>query len=424
MRERLKKALGITLMVSMIGASIVGCSGKSDAGDKPKEVSITLWEQAPPEIDAEWDKIVKEFQQKNPGITVTREHFEVEALRQQFMNTAQAGEGPELVYGPDDNIGVFASAGVIQDVKGVVSEDFLKTLDPNALKGNEFNNTLYGIPDKSGNALMLLYNKKLVDKAPETWDELIAKSKEMTKNLDDKDAANDQYGLVYFLSEPFFWSPFLGGFGGTAFKEGTNTPNLNNQSMIDSLQFAQDLKVKHKITPKEADYNTADSLFKQGQAAFTINGPWSITAYKEAGIDVGIAVLPKHTTGKNSTPFISTKTYMINKNLDESKKEAVVKFLEFANSKDSQLKTVTVSNEVPTNLEAQKDPIVTKNELVNALKAQIENGTPMPIIPEMRAVWDGIRPQLEGVMSGKIKPADAAKSAQDAAEKAIKDMGL
>ena len=433
MRKKLTRALGITLMVSMAATVLAGCGGgkggaggdTADGGQTQPEVSISLWEQADPIVDAEWDALITEFQNQNPGITVVREHYETEALRQQFMNTAQAGEGPELIYGPDDNIGILASAGVIQDVKNIVSADFLGKLDANALKGNEFNGTLYGVPDRSGNALMLMYNKALVgDTAPETWDDLIAKGKEVTKNLDDKDPANDQYGLVYELAQPFFWLPFLGGHGGHVFKDGTNVPDLNTQAMVDAYQFAYDLKFTHGITPKEADYNTFDSLFKQGQAGFAINGPWAISAYKEAGIDLGLAPLPKHANGTYSAPLSSTKTFMINANVDEAKKEAVAKFLEFINSKEAQLKHVLVTNEVPTNVEAQTDAAVTSNEMINALKVQLEKATPMPIVPEMRAIWDAIRPQLEGVMSGKVKPADAAKASQDAAEKGIKDMGL
>ncbi|HHY14974.1 MAG TPA: ABC transporter substrate-binding protein, partial [Firmicutes bacterium] len=43
-------------------------------------------------------------------------------------------------------------------------------------------------------------------------------------------------------------------------------------------------------------------------------------------------------------------------------------------------------------------------------------------VPEMRAVWDAIRPNLEAVMAGKMTPEAAAQAMQEAAEKLIREM--
>lgn len=434
MRKKLTRALGVTLMISMAAGMLAGCGGgketttpETTTPEKEQEqvstepVTITYWEQADPVVYAIWDELVAEFQTQNPHITVQREHYETEALRQQFMTTAQAGEGPELVYGPDDNLGIFQTAGVIQPVKNVVGDDLLGQLDEVSLEGNKILGELYGVPDRNGNALMLMYNKKYVDQAPETWEDLIAKAKEVQ-------AANKGVsGLVYEVAQPFFFAPFLGGFGGTVFKPNTAEPDLGSQGMIDALKFAHSLRYEHQIVPQgELDYNTFDSMFKEGNAAFAINGPWSISQYRDdAGIDLGVAVLPKHANGTPSAPFTSTKTFMINKNVtDPNKKAAVAAFLKFINSKEAQLKHVLITNEVPTNKDAQQDPAVTGNEMIAVLTEQVGNGSPMPIIPQMRAVWDGIRPSLENVMAGKATPEAAAAEMQKATEKNIVDMGL
>ncbi len=53
---------------------------------------------------------------------------------------------------------------------------------------------------------------------------------------------------------------------------------------------------------------------------------------------------------------------------------------------------------------------------------QMTVGKPMPTVPEMRAVWDAIRPNLEAVMAGKMTPEAAAQAMQEAAEKLIREM--
>jgi arabinogalactan oligomer/maltooligosaccharide transport system substrate-binding protein len=47
----------------------------------------------------------------------------------------------------------------------------------------------------------------------------------------------------------------------------------------------------------------------------------------------------------------------------------------------------------------------------------------MPAAPEMRCAWDAMRPNLEGVMAGTLKPADAAKAMQQAADQCVAELG-
>ena len=46
----------------------------------------------------------------------------------------------------------------------------------------------------------------------------------------------------------------------------------------------------------------------------------------------------------------------------------------------------------------------------------------MPVIPEMRAIWDAIRPYYQSVLGGSMTPEEAAEKMQAEAEKKIKEM--
>ena len=50
----------------------------------------------------------------------------------------------------------------------------------------------------------------------------------------------------------------------------------------------------------------------------------------------------------------------------------------------------------------------------------IKYTVPMPVVPEMRAIWDAMRPNLEAVLNGKMTPEDAAKKMQKDAVEGIK----
>ena len=64
-------------------------------------------------------------------------------------------------------------------------------------------------------------------------------------------------------------------------------------------------------------------LFKDGKRAMIINGDWSWAGYRKAGIDIGVAPLPKITsTGLWCEPMVSPKGFSLNVNVEEEKPAA------------------------------------------------------------------------------------------------------
>ena len=53
----------------------------------------------------------------------------------------------------------------------------------------------------------------------------------------------------------------------------------------------------------DMDYSVAESEFVAGNVAMTINGPWGWANIEKAGVDYGVATLPKF-NGKASKPFV------------------------------------------------------------------------------------------------------------------------
>lgn len=417
-----RRAWGVVLLVLSLMLAACGGGNRAPSGEgtspQNQPIELLFWEQDDEVIDKVTDELIAEFQQKNQNITVVRTHYTTEDLRSNFQTAALGDAAPHIVYGPNDNIGVFATMGIIQPLDDVFPTEFWASFDASSLDSARFQGKIWGIPDRMGNQLTLLYNKDFVQTPPQTWDELIQVAQSVQKSN------KDVYGLVYFLNEPFWLIPFYGGYGGRVMDE-SNQPTLDNEAMRKALQFVADLKFKHKIVPQECDYNCADSLFKQGKAAFLINGPWSFQGYAEAlGEKLGVAVLPKLPDGDYLQPYTATKTYHISAAAakDPAVLEAVKAFLTFMNSKDAQIRLAKVHKQMPTHKEAAQDPALGSDPLIAGTIAQVAKGTPMPIVPEMRAIWDSIRPHFELVMAGRLQPAEAAKKMQEDALKKIDEM--
>lgn len=386
---------------------------------KPDPNRIVIWHQMRVDERLILEEQIRQFMARNPGIRVEEIYKETEELRSGFIIAAIAGQGPDLVYGPSDQVGPFQVMDIIIPLENLFDKEWLDSFNPKGLTW--YKGHLYQIADKLGNHLTLVYNRKFVARPPETDEELIALGRELTADTDG-DGRIDRYGLVWNYTEPFFFIPFMSGFGGWVMDE-EGRPTLNSPGMIQGLQFIVDLRDKHRIIPAEADYNVADALFKDGKAAMIVNGDWSWSGYRKAGIDIGIAPLPKITsTGLWCAPMVSPKGYSINTNVTKEKLPLVTEFLRFMMEPDVQLQTAKALGTMPTRKVLYDDPFVKTDPILVNSQKQIDLGRAMPVVPELRAIWDAMRPSYQAVLGGAKSAAVAARDMQTLALRKIAEM--
>jgi len=391
-----------------------------------KKINFTIWtkESEAEGVLQEIVKLTEDFAKSRPGLSFEILNYGVEDLRQNFQSAAFAGAGPDLLWTVSDHAGPFVAMKLIRPVDDVFGKSFLSGFARPGLEAVELDGKTWGVPISVGNHLMLLYNKKLIAAPPKNTDEMIKVAKELTRDLN-KDGMPDQYGLVYNLNEPFWLAPWLGGFGGWPL-DGTK-PTLNNQAMVDTLQFMYDLKFVHKIVPLECDYDAADSLFKEGKAAMLINGDWSLAGYQtddvKKKVDLGVARIPMVSkTGRWPSPMTSGIYFMLPEYLEGDKLQIAKEFVQYCSSPDVQLMFLNKYKRLPALASALDSPLIKADPVLSGSADQMVVGKPMPTVPEMRAAWDAIRPNQEAVMAGKMAPKDAAKAMQDACEKLIREM--
>jgi maltose-binding protein MalE len=404
----------VLLSFAFVFAFLSGCGGGGDG-----TVEIVIWEQKDPVEQTVLNRQLAAYMAEHPGVTVTTDHFETDLLQNQFQTATLAGGGPDLVYGPSDKIGPYSVMRLITPLEDKFDAAFFAKYEESSLA--KLGGHIYAVPDQIGNHLMLIYNKALVKSVPADSDEWIAMCKKLTVD-ENGDGMPDRYGVVFNSVEPFWLIPFLGGFGGWVMDAASN-PTLGTPEMERALAFMADLRNRHGILPKECNYELSDTMFKKGQAAFIINGPWSLKAYIEAGMDIGVMAIPKITeSGKYPAPMVSSKGYSVNVNIREEKLPAVLDLLVYLTSEEvqreitSELKILPAISSLAQDEELLADPIL-RGSMEQALRGQA-----MPVVPEMRAIWDVMRPFYQSVMGGKMAPAEAAKGMQEQAVKKIAEM--
>lgn len=402
-------------ILGILGIILLGCAPRQD------DNRIVIWHQMRPDEQSILNRQLKRYMDANPGLTVVEVYKETEQLRSGYVIAAIAGQGPDLVHGPSDAVGIYEATKTIQTLEGFFEDSFLADFDTLGLlwyKGH-----LYQIADKIGNHLALLYNKKYIRTPPTTDRELIETGIRIQNQYGLTGGRPNVYGISWNYIEPFFFIPFYTGFGGWVFGDDGITPTLDNASMVQALTFVMSLRDQHRIVPNEADYEIADALFKDGKSAMLINGDWSWRGYQQKGIDLGVAPLPKITsTGLWCAPMTSPKGFSLNAGVTGDRLVRTLDVLRFLLSAENQLETALELSTAPTRKSLYHRPEIKNNEILQNSLLQIERGRPMPVVPEMRAVWDAMRPGYQAVMGGALTPKEAATRMQQLAVQRIREM--
>jgi maltose-binding protein MalE len=229
--------------------------------------------------------------------------------------------------------------------------------------------------------------------------------------------------LTWNYREPFFFIPFLTSFGGWVM-DAQGRPALDNEQTVRAIQFVLDLRDKYKIIPREGDYEIADMLFKENRTAMIINGPWSWASYHVPEKSM-VAPLPFNSkTGLWCEPMISAKGYSVSANVPPKKFEIIRDVVTYLTSAEVQEKMAVQLATTPVDKDVLASAAVANNPALRASTEQIKHGRPMPIVPQMRQIWEGMRGPYQLVMSGAITAKEAARRMQREAEKNIADSNL
>ena len=413
-------------LLGLVAIGFAGCDGTTSNSPADPTAAIEIYSQKDPGLEGLLRQQIADFETLHKTITVKVVHLGSEQLRVQFQSSTAAGAGPELVYGSNNNIAAWGRLKIIQPVDTLLGSAFMKQFARNAVGSVTYQGHVYAVPDINGGQLMLIYNKKLAtDSAlsqatgfiwpPNNSDDLLKTARSLT------DVSKNQFGLVFNENDPLWLVPWIGGFGG-AVLDVNNRPTLNTQPMIDALTFERSLKTESALPP-HIDDNTADRMFKAGQAAFIINGDWSVKGYADAfGSYLGIAALPLvRKTGQWAAPYTAAMGYSVSARAKGDKLRAAELFLRYVSQASQDVKIAALGY-VPANTAATKDPLVENDPILGVSSRALGHGVPTPIVPEISAIWDAIKGHLADVMNGNEDPVVAAAAMQKDAERRISQL--
>ncbi len=364
---------------------------QTQTAKQDRTITLNLWEHEKDEDQKALDEVIQYFEKENPSIKIKRSHYKTEDLRSQFQTAAMGGGGADLVIAPNDFGGPFSIMGIIKQVQDFAQLERFESSIVSSITDDQ--NRAWGLPLSKGNHLMLMVNGNMLPEAPTTFEELIVKAKTLTNSQENR------YGLVFNLTEPFWFIPFLNAFGESPIT--AHQPQLNGDGMKKALRLLSDLKFRHKIVPSDCDYVCAESLFLEQKAAMIINGDWAIEKYASLLKDkLILAPLPLLSeTQKPMSPYISGKYLFYNAALKDQKFDASKLFGEYLVSPSTQELFIKKTRRLSSLKNSDSMAALKEDKFLKESQEAMKFGVPMPLVVEMRVVWDALRPQLQKIMS-------------------------
>ncbi len=112
---------------------------------------ITIWHQMRVDERQVLEQQLQRFMEIHPDFKVEQLYKEPEKLRSGYIIAATAGQGPDLVYGPSEQIGPLQVMDIILPLEQFLDSTYLGQFNPKALTW--YAGHLYQIADKLGKHL-------------------------------------------------------------------------------------------------------------------------------------------------------------------------------------------------------------------------------------------------------------------------------
>lgn len=359
--------------------------------------SLTIWvdENREPAVAA----AAEDFEAET-GVTVELVQKNFEDIRADFLAQVPTGEGPDITVGAHDWLGSFIVNGVVDSIDlGDKAGDF----EDVAVEAFTYDGQLYGLPYALESVGLVRNTALAPEPTPDTFDAMIEQGRAAGTKLPFVINTNGTTGdgYTYYAFQTSFGAPVftqnddgsytsdvgMGGPEGTAFADW-----LGANGMAGTGLFSTDWT-----------YDIAVQEFADGNAPYTVAGPWAIGAFRDAGIEVAVDPIPS-AGGQTAAPFVGVQGFYLS-----AQSEQALVANDFLTNYVATPEAMRALHEADPRIPALSEIAeeVAEDPVVAGFLAASQNGTPMPSIPEMGDVWEHWNAAQAAIISGSAAPADA-----------------
>ncbi|MFP3466513.1 extracellular solute-binding protein [Leifsonia sp. SIMBA_070] len=421
-RRRALAALGLaaTAALALSACSVTGAGGSSGGeGDGTGTINALFMKQAG-YSESDVNTMIKDFEAKNPKITVKPTFVAYEALHDKIVTSAPAGTYDVVhldVIWPAE----FASKNIITDVTKRFPSSWKSDMLGGALTSAEYKGKYYGVPWGPSTKLFF-YNKDMLAKVGataddvKTWDGVLAVAKKL------KDAGVVQYPIAWSWSQAEAlvcdYAELLGAFGGQ-FTDSSGKLDINKGAGVQALEFMKKSLDEGLTDPASTTFleDDTDKSMASGKTAMELNWESTFRDQNDPSISqvvgkIAVTVPPAGPSGDNPGVNGSMALAIGAKSKHQL---AAWKFIEYMTSEAVQDKYVKSSM---TNWKASyTKPAITETnpEVFAAAGKAYDSMILRPPVPNYNTVSQAIQVELQNALLGKKTPQQALDDAVKAA---------
>ncbi|MGX6443883.1 ABC transporter substrate-binding protein [Neobacillus sp. K501] len=361
----IKKGLYIAMLLLLV-AGLTACGGdEANSGKTTIEFMHSSVEQ---ERLAVINELVAKFEEENPDIKIKQVPVEEDSYNTKMVTLASAWKLPAVLEVGQDFAKVLDKEQLIdrEAVKTVLDKTGEENFYEGALKlvKTENGKGYTGVPI-SGWVQGIWYNKEMLSskgfEEPKNWDDVLAIAEAFT------DPSNKKYGIAVPTVE--------GGFSEQAFSQFALSNNanvldekgklaINSKEMKEALFFYQEL-AKYTM-PGSNDVTEVKDAFMNGSTPMAVYSTYLLPSVYEEGSaeNIGFAI----PTQKTKAVFGTVSALTISTDLEEKKKQAAQKFVEFMAQPENMTKWILMSpgGAQPVNKLVIENETYQANEVVKA----------------------------------------------------------
>ncbi len=389
----------LTVLMLVVTLYPMGVRGQESA-------KLTFWSWRTEDKWA-YDRMIKVFEQRNPGIKVEFVPFRQTEYNTILSSGLTAGKGPDIIhlraYG---GLETFAAPGFLAPLDDKVPE--LKRFPLQTMVGarSRKDGKVYGVPFAT-QTLVVLYNKKIFREnnlsVPKSWDAFLG----VLKALKDKGitplANGGKEGWTLEVMSGVVAPNF---YGGTTFYEAVSRgqTSFRDPNYTGALARMLDLRPYMPQGFMGVDYATMQQLFLNEQAAMFIGGAFEIGFFKDQNKNLDFDVFPGPPAKADQVPWVSSYAdgnYGINAKTPYM--DAAVKFIRFTATQEfGQMFTDMLKQMSAVPGVTVKDPILQHVQAMN------RKATPYIMLVGFR--WQAptgstlLQSALQAMMSGQMTP--------------------
>ncbi|MFT4216405.1 MAG: sugar ABC transporter substrate-binding protein [Micropruina sp.] len=438
----------VTAVAAAVALGAAGCSPaaqqqsqSSASTGAPVTVTVRLWDE---QVQKAYDASFAEFTKQNPNITVKTVLVPWADYFTKLRTDVSGGNADDIFMMNGSYLQPYVTSGALMEIGSDFDAEKGEWV-PAAVEQYTRDGKLWGVPQLTDGGIAVYYNKKLLDDAgitPEqlsglTWapgggsdDTLLPILKKLTVDSSGKrgdesgfnGAKPKQWGYSAAQDLQGIYYNFIGSNGGQ-FQDDTGKFVFSSAESTAAFQYIVDLINKYKVSPAASNTNDngdfTKNQFLQGKIALFQSGVYNLKNVSDgAEFEWGIAPLPAGPKGAVSV----VNSVIVSGNAKSKNPDATKKVLQWMGSAEGATFIGSTGAAMPAVTSAQSaftDYWKSKN--VDPSQFAKQGGMPAISAPageNYGAAFSAWKPTFNEIFLGRTPVADGLKKAEAAANKA------